>query len=81
MEISWALNINHLNFLNLRNCSIFQSINRGLGEGFKEMNIGEKSYVGGIYLEVLEQQNSKFFGCRGVLVSGVGLYTYLIHYC
>ena len=55
MEISWALNINHLNCLNLlylRNCSIFQNINRGLGEGINRRNIGEKSYVAGIYSEV-----------------------------
>ena len=28
--------------------------------------------------KVLEQQNSESFGGRGVLVSGVGLYSYLI---
>ena len=33
MEISWALIINHLN---LRNYSISQSINRGLGEGINQ---------------------------------------------
>ena len=58
MDISWALIINypnHLNLLNLQNYSIFQSINRGLGEGIKEMNIGEQSYAGGISSEVLEQ--------------------------
>ena len=58
MEISWALIINHLNclnLLNLRNYSISQSINRGLGEGINKINFGEQSYVGGISLEVLEQ--------------------------
>ena len=82
MQINWSLIINHLNclnLLNLRNCSISQSINRGLGEGINRINFGEKSYAGGISLEVLEQQNSESFGCRGVLVSGVGSYTYLIH--
>ena len=43
------------------------------------MKFGEQIYIGGISLELLEQQNSESFGCRGVLVSGVGLYTYLIH--
>ena len=58
MEISWALIINypnHLNLLNLQNYSIFQSINRGLGDGIKGMNFGEKSYAGCISSEVLEQ--------------------------
>ena len=52
MEISLSLIINHLNCLNLRNCSISQSINRGLGEGIKGNNFGEQSYAGGIYSEV-----------------------------
>ena len=43
------------------------------------MNYGEKSYAGGISSEVLEQQNSESFGCRGVLVLEAGLYSYLIH--
>ena len=63
MEISWALNINHLNclnLLNLRNCSIFQSINKGLGEGIKRRNPGEKSYVGGIFLEVFGVEELRF---------------------
>ena len=54
-HISWALIINHLNclnLLNLRNCFISQSINRGLGEGIRRMNLGEKSYAGGISSEV-----------------------------
>ena len=58
MDICWALIINYLNclnLLNLRNRPIFQSINRGLGEGIKRINFGEKSYAGGISLEVLEQ--------------------------
>ena len=42
--------------------------------------MGEQIYVGGISSEVLEQQNSESFGCRGVLVLDVGLYTYLIHW-
>ena len=74
MEIIWTLIINHLNclnLLNLRNCSISQSINRGLGEGINQSIFGEKSYAGGISSEVLEQQNSNSFGCRGVLVSGI----------
>ena len=79
MAISWALIINYPNHLNLQNYSIFQIINRGLGEGIKGMNLGEQSYSIGISSEVLEHQNSNSFGCRGVLVSGVGLYTYLIH--
>ena len=82
MDIIWGLIINHvncLNLLNLRNCSISKSINRGLVEGINKINIREKSYAGGTSSEVLEQQNSESFGCRGFLVSGVGLYTYLIH--
>ena len=57
MEISWALITNHLkclNLLNLRNCSISQSLNRGLGEGIRRMNLGEQSYTGGISSEVFE---------------------------
>ena len=82
MDISWVLIINYpncFNHPNLRNHSISQSINRGLREGINKINIREKSYAGGISLEVLEQQNSESFGCRGVLVSEVGLYSYLIH--
>ena len=70
MEISWTLIINHincLNLLNLQNYSIFQGINRGLGEDINRINIGEQSYAGGISSEILEQQNSESFGCRGVL--------------
>ena len=57
MQISWALIINYincLNLLNLRNCSISQSINRGLGEGINRIDFGEQSYAGGIYSEFLE---------------------------
>ena len=83
MEIIWALIINYpnyLNLLNLRNHSISQSINKCLGEGIKESIFEEQSYAGGISSEVLEQQNIESFGCRGVIVSGVGLHTYLIHW-
>ena len=55
MQISWALIINHLNCFNLLillNYSIFQSIIRGLGEGINRINLGEKSYAGGISSEV-----------------------------
>ena len=84
MQITWALIINYLNYLNLlnlRNCSTSQSINRGLAEGIDQSYL-ESKFMLVIYLQkYLEQQNSESFGCRGVLVSGVGLYTYLIHYC
>ena len=43
------------------------------------MNIGEKSYAGGISSEVLDEQNLESFGCIGVLVLEGGLYSYLIH--
>ena len=82
MEIGWAIIINypnHLNLLNLLNYSIFQSINRGLREDIKRINIREQSYAGGISSEILEQQNLESFGCRGVLVSEARLYSYLIH--
>ena len=82
MEISWALIINYLNqlnLLNLLNCSISQSINRRLGEGINRINFGEQIYVGGISSEFLEQQKSESFGFKGVLFSGIWLYTYLIH--
>ena len=84
MDICWALIINQLNCLNLLdlwNFSIFQSINRGLEEAI-DRGILERKFMLMVYLQkYLEQQNSDSFGCRGVLVSGVGLYTYLIHYC
>ena len=54
MEISWALIINYpnyLNLLNLRNYSISQSINRGLGAATKQSIFGEKIYAGGISSE------------------------------
>ena len=82
MEISWALIMNYpncFNLLNLRNHSISQIINRGLREGINRIHFGKQSYAGGISSEFLEQHNSESFGCRGVLVSGVGLYTDLIH--
>ena len=80
MDISWALIINYPNYLNLRNHSISQSINRGLGEGINQSIFGERSYAGGISSKVLEQQNSESFGCRGVLVSEARLYSYLTSY-
>ena len=49
MEISWDLIIN---YPNLRNYSISQSINRGLGEDIRRINLGEQSYAGGISSEV-----------------------------
>ena len=55
MHISLSLIINYLNCLklrNLQNCSISQSINRGIGEHINRMNLGEKSYAGGISSEV-----------------------------
>ena len=58
MYISWALIINHpnyLNLLNLQNHYISQSINRGLGEGINRIYFGEQSYASGISSEVLEQ--------------------------
>ena len=45
MEISWALIINYIhyiNLLNLRNHSISQSINRGLGEGINQSSLESK---------------------------------------
>ena len=84
MDIFLALIINYLNcinLLNLRNCSISQSINKGLGEGINQ-SILESKVMLVIYLQKsLEQQKLESFGCKGVLVSGIGLYTYLIHYC
>ena len=56
MEIIWALIINYPNYfnlLNLRNHSISQSINRGLGRALIK-EFGEESYVGGISSEFLE---------------------------
>ena len=82
MDISWALIIIYLNYLkllNLRNHSISQSINRGLGEDIEESIFGKQSYVGGISSEVLEKQKSESFGYRGFLVLEAELYSYLIH--
>ena len=76
MEISWALNINypnHLNLLNLRNHSISQSINRGLGEGIRE-SILESKVMLVVYLQkswssrtqsplVAEESLSQALGC------------------
>ena len=84
MEISWALIINHincLNLLNLQNCSIFLSINKGLGEGINQSYLESKVMLVVYLQKSLEQQDSESCGCRGVLVLGVGLYIYLIHYC
>ena len=44
------------------------------------MTLGEQSYAGGVYTEVFGAVNSESFGCRGVLVSGVGLYLNSFHY-
>ena len=82
MEIFWSLVINYLNclnLLNLRNCSIFLIINRGLGKGINQSYLESKVMLVVYPQKSLEQQNSESFGCRGVLVSGIGLYTYLIH--
>ena len=45
MDISWALIINYLNclnLLNLQNCSISQSINKGVGEGINQSYLERK---------------------------------------
>ena len=84
MDICWALIINYLNclnLLNLWNCSISLSINRCLGERINQSYLESKVMLVVYLQKSLEQQNLESFGCRGVLVSGVGLYTYLIHYC
>ena len=76
MDICWALIINYLNclnLLNLKNHPISQSINKGLGEGINQSYLESKVMVVVSIQKSLEQQNSKSFGCRGVLVSGVGL--------
>ena len=82
-EISWALIFNHPNCFNhpsLRNYSICQSINRGLGVG-NNQSILESKVMLVVYLQkFLEQQNSESFGCRGVLVSEARMYSYLIHW-
>ena len=76
MDISWALIINypnHLNLLNLRNYSISQSINRGLGEGIRE-SILERKVMLVVYLQkswisktqsplVTEESLSQALGC------------------
>ena len=84
MDICWVLIINYLNCLNLLNLwnyYISQSINRGLREGINQSYL-ESKVMQVVYLQkYLEQQNLESFGCRGVLLSGVGLYTFLIHYC
>ena len=84
MDIIWTLIINYSNYLNLLNLwnhSISQSINRGLGEGIYESSL-ERKVMLAVYIEkYLKQKNLESFGCRGVLVSSVGLYTYLIPYC
>ena len=76
MEISWALIINypnHVNLLNLRNHSISQRINRGLGEGIKE-GILERKVMLVVYVQsiwsrrtqsplVVEESLSQALGC------------------
>ena len=61
MEICWALIINYLNclnLLNLWNCSISQSINRGLGEDINQ-SILERKFMLVVYLQKsLEQKKS-----------------------
>ena len=55
MDICWSLIINQLNYLNLlnlRNCSIFLSINRGLGEGINQSYL-ERKVMLVVYLQVL----------------------------
>ena len=52
MDISWALIINHPNYLNLRNHSISQSINRGLGVGANE-SLLERKFMLVVYLQSL----------------------------
>ena len=68
MEISWALIINHpnyLNLLNLLNHSISQSINRGLGEDINQSSLESKVMLvvylqshGAVELKVLWLQRS-----------------------
>ena len=76
MDISWALIINYpnyLNLLNLRNHSIFQSINRGLGEGINQSSL-ERKVMLVVYLQkswssraqsplVVEDSLSQNLGC------------------
>ena len=80
MEISWSLIINypnHLNLLNLRNYTISQSINRGLGEGIKRMNFGREKLcwwyifknLGAAELRVLWLQRSPCLRSWVVLLS------------
>ena len=80
MEISWALIIkypNCFNHPNLRNHSISQSINRGLGEGIKESRLESKVMLV-VYLQkswssrtqsplVAEESLSQKLGC--ILIS------------
>ena len=80
MEISWALIINYpncFNLLNLRNHSISQSINRGLGEGINESRL-ERKFMLVVYLQkywssrtqsplVAEEYLSQKLGC--ILIS------------
>ena len=83
MEISWVLIINYpncfnlLNLLNLRNHSISQSINRGLGEGINQ-SILERKVMLVVYLQkswssrtqsplVSEESLSQKLGC--ILIS------------
>ena len=58
MEISWPLIINYpnyLNLLNLRNYSISQSINRGLGEGINQSYL-ESKFILVVYLQKYLEQ-------------------------
>ena len=80
MEVSWALIINHPNFLNLLNLwnySISQSINRGLGEGINQSSLENKVMLV-VYLQkswssrtqsplVVEDSLSQALGC--ILIS------------
>ena len=55
MDISWALIINYPNYfnlLNLRNYSISQSINIGLGEGINQSSLDRKVMLV-VYLQSL----------------------------
>ena len=76
MEISWALIINYPNYfnlLNLRNHSISQSINRGLGEGINQSSLESKVMLV-VYLQkssssrtqspfIVEESLSQALGC------------------
>ena len=66
MEISWPLIINHLNclnLLNLQNCSISQSINRGLGEGINRINLEEKIIQVQTYTCICDRLDKQYIYC------------------